>query len=68
MRPTDGLLVSQMVKLKTDYDQLSPVSRMKTLGMHIVDLMTPLIGGLGGGPVGTVIVTIACHLLGGFAL
>ncbi len=64
MRSTDGLLVSQMVELKTDYDQLSRVARMKSLGMHIVDLMTPLVGGLGGGPVGTVIVTIACHLLG----
>lgn len=64
MRPTDGLLVSQMVELKSDYDQLSRATRMKTLGMHIVDLMTPLVGGLGGGPVGTVIVTIACHLLG----
>jgi len=64
MRPTDGLLVSQMVELKIDYDQLSRVARMKTVGMHIVDLMTPLVGGLGGGPVGTVIVTIACHLLG----
>jgi len=64
MRPTDGLLVSQMVELKTDYDQLSRAARMKTVGMHIVDLMTPLVGGLGGGPQGTAIVTIACHLLG----
>ena len=64
MRPTDGLLVSQMVELKTDYDQLSRATRMKTVGMHIVDLMTPLVGGLGGGPQGTAIVTIACHLLG----
>ena len=64
MRPTDGLLVSQMVELKTDYDQLSRAAHMKTVGMHIVDLMTPLVGGLGGGPQGTAIVTIACHLLG----
>jgi len=64
MRPTDGLLVSQMVELKTDYDQLSRAARMKTVGMHIVDLMTPLVGGLGGGPQGTAIVTVACHLLG----
>ncbi len=64
MRPSDGLLVSQMVELKTDYDQLSRVARMQTLDMHVVDLMTPLVGGLGGGPVGTTIVTIACHLLG----
>jgi len=64
MRPTDGLLVSQMVELKTDYDQLSRAARMNTVGMHVVDLMTPLVGGLGGGPQGTAIVTIACHFLG----
>jgi methylamine--corrinoid protein Co-methyltransferase len=64
LRPTDGLLVSQMVELKIDYDQLSRAARMRTVGMHIVDLMTPLVGGLGGGPQGTAIVTIACHLLG----
>jgi methylamine---corrinoid protein Co-methyltransferase len=64
MRSTDGLLVSQMVELKTDYDQLSRAARMKSVGMHIVDLMTPLVGGLGGGPQGTAIVTVACHLLG----
>jgi methylamine--corrinoid protein Co-methyltransferase len=64
LRPTDGLLVSQMVELKTDYDQLSRAARLQTVGMHIVDLMTPLVGGLGGGPQGTAIVTIACHLLG----
>ena len=32
--------------------------------MHTVDLMTPLIGGLGGGVEGTAVVTIASHLLG----
>jgi methylamine--corrinoid protein Co-methyltransferase len=32
--------------------------------MHIVDLMTPLIGGLGGGAEGTAIITVASHLLG----
>lgn len=32
--------------------------------MHVVDLMTPLVGGLGGGAEGTAIVTIASHLLG----
>ena len=64
LRPTDGLLVSQMVELKTDYDQLSRAARMQTVGMHIVDLMTPLVGGLGGGPAGTTVVTVACHILG----
>ena len=64
LRPSDGLLVSQMVELKTDFDQLSRVAHMQNVGMHIVDLMTPLVGGLGGGPAGTAIVTMACHILG----
>jgi methylamine--corrinoid protein Co-methyltransferase len=64
MRPSDGLLVSQIPELKTDYDQLSRVAYLSSVDMHIVDLMTPLIGGLGGGAQGTAIVTIASHLLG----
>jgi len=64
MRPSDGLLVSQLPELKTDYDQLSRVAYLSSMGMHIVDLMTPLIGGLGGGAQGTAIVTVACHILG----
>jgi hypothetical protein len=64
MRPSDGLLVSQMVELKTDYDQLSRAARMKTVSLHTVDLMSLLVGGLGGRPEGTEIVTPACHLLG----
>ncbi len=53
-----------MVELKTNYDQLSRVAFMNNVGMHIVDLMTPLIGGLGGGAEGTAVVTVACHILG----
>ena len=64
LRPSDAFLVSQMVELKTDFDQLSRVAHLKSIGMHIVDLMTPLIGGLGGGAEGTAVVTIACHILG----
>jgi methylamine--corrinoid protein Co-methyltransferase len=64
LRPTDGLLVSQMPELKTSYDQLSRVAYMQSVGMHIVDLMTPLVGGLGGGPEGTAIVVVASHVLG----
>jgi methylamine--corrinoid protein Co-methyltransferase len=64
LRPSDAFLVSQMVEMKTDYDQLSRVAYLQSIGMHIVDLMTPLIGGLGGGPEGTAVVTIACHILG----
>jgi methylamine--corrinoid protein Co-methyltransferase len=64
MRPSDALLVAQMVELKTDFDQLSRVAHLQSIGMHIVDLMTPLIGGLGGGAEGTAVVTVACHILG----
>jgi methylamine--corrinoid protein Co-methyltransferase len=64
LRPSDAFLVSQMVELKTSFDQLSRVAYLQGIGMHIVDLMTPLIGGLGGGAEGTAVVTIACHILG----
>ena len=64
LRPTDGLLVSQLPELKTNYDQLSRVAFMQAVGMHIIDLMTPLVGGLGGGAPGTAIVTVASHMLG----
>jgi methylamine--corrinoid protein Co-methyltransferase len=64
LRPSDGLLVSQMPELKTNYDQLSRVAYMHSVGMHVIDLMTPLVGGLGGGAEGTAVVTVASHILG----
>jgi methylamine--corrinoid protein Co-methyltransferase len=64
LRPSDGLLIAQMPELRTNYDQLSRVAHLSSIGMHIVDLMTPLIGGLGGGAEGTAIITVASHLLG----
>ena len=64
LRPSDGILVSQMLELKTDYDQLSRVAHLYNVGGVTVDLMTPLIGGLGGAAPGTAIVSVADHLLG----
>lgn len=64
LRPSDGILVSQMVELKTDFDQLSRVAHLHNVDGIIVDLMTPLIGGLGGRAEGTAIVSVADHLLG----
>jgi len=64
LRPTDAFLVSQMTELKTDFDQLSRVAYLLDYGARIVDLMTPLIGGHGGGPEGCAMVSIATHLLG----
>ena len=67
LRPSDGLLVAQIPELKTNYDQLSRVAHLRSLGMHIVNLITPLVGGLGGGAEGTAVVTVASHLLGALA-
>jgi hypothetical protein len=53
-----------MVEMKTDFDQLSRVAWLKNVGAIRVDLMTPLIGGLGGRAEGTAIVSVADHLLG----
>ncbi len=64
LRTSDGMLVSQMVEMKTDYDQLSRVAYMQSIGMHIVDLLVPLVGGLGGGAEGTALLTVAEHILG----
>lgn len=64
LRSTDGILVSQMVEMKTDFDQLSRVAWLNNVGAIRVDLMTPLIGGLGGRAEGTAIVSVADHLLG----
>lgn len=64
LRSSDALLISQMVEFKTSYDQLSRVAYQRSNGMYIIDLMTPLVGGLGGGPAGTAIITVASHLLG----
>lgn len=63
LRPCDALLVTQIPELKTNYDQLSRVAFMRSVDMHIVNLMTPLIGGLGGGAEGTAVVNIASHIL-----
>jgi methylamine--corrinoid protein Co-methyltransferase len=64
LRPCDSMLVAIMPELKTNYDQLSRVAFQQSVGMHICNLMTPLIGGLGGGAEGTAIVTVASHIMG----
>jgi len=64
LRRSDAILVAQMVELKTNFDQLSRVAHLYNLGAITVDLMTPLIGGIGGGAEGTAVVSVADHLLG----
>ncbi|MDK2464641.1 MAG: monomethylamine:corrinoid methyltransferase, partial [Candidatus Korarchaeota archaeon] len=64
IRPSDGLLVSQMVEFKVSLHHLSLVEHLLAYGCFISDLMTPIQGGYAGGPEGTAIVTVAEHLLG----
>jgi methylamine--corrinoid protein Co-methyltransferase len=64
LRPSDAFLVTQLPELKTNYDQLSRVAFMLGNDMNIVDLHTPLIGGLAGGAEGTAIAVVAAHILG----
>ena len=64
LRPCDGRLVAQMCELKTDDDQLARVPHLLQYGTHIINLMTPLTGGIGGAPNGVSVVSIAEFLLG----
>jgi len=64
LRPCDGRLVAQMCELKVDDDQLARVPHLRNYGSHIVNLMTPLTGGIGGGPEGVSVVAVAEFLVG----
>ncbi|MCS7098616.1 MAG: monomethylamine:corrinoid methyltransferase [Candidatus Methanomethyliaceae archaeon] len=64
IRKTDGLIVAQMVELKTSLSHLSLVEHLMSYGCFIGNLMTPILGGYAGGPEGTAIVTVAEHLAG----
>jgi len=64
LRPCDGRLVAQMCELKTNDDQLVRVPHLLNYGSHIINLMTPLTGGVGGGPAGVAVVSVAETLLG----
>jgi methylamine--corrinoid protein Co-methyltransferase len=64
LRPCDGRLVAQMCELKTNDDQLIRVPHLLNYGSHIINLMTPLTGGIGGGPAGVAVVSVAETLLG----
>lgn len=64
LRPCDGRLVAQMCELKVDDDQLARIPHLRNYGSHIINLMTPLTGGIGGGPRGVAVVSVAETLLG----
>ncbi|UCG89645.1 MAG: monomethylamine:corrinoid methyltransferase [Candidatus Heimdallarchaeota archaeon] len=65
VRPVDGNLIASLAELKTDYSQLTKAlyySERKNVLTGAV--YVPLMGGYGGGPEGTAIVTLAHHLQG----
>ncbi|UCE12787.1 MAG: monomethylamine:corrinoid methyltransferase [Candidatus Heimdallarchaeota archaeon] len=65
IRPVDGNLIASLAELKTDNSQLTKAayySERKNLLSGAV--YVPLMGGYGGGPEGTAIVTLAHHLQG----
>lgn len=64
LRPCDGRLIAQMCELKTNDDQLIRVPHLINYGSHRINLMTPLTGGIGGGPEGVAVVSVAEFLLG----
>lgn len=64
IRPTDSLLVSQMIELKTSFAHLALIEHMLSYGCFIGNLMTPILGGYSGGPEGTAVVNIAEHFAG----
>ena len=64
IRPSDGILVSQMNEMKVDYDHLSMTAFLLQYGAAIYNLMTPIIGGYAPGAEGLAIVTVAEHLAG----
>jgi len=64
IRRTDGLIVAQMVELKTSLSHLSLVEHLISYGCFIGNLLTPILGGYAGGPEGTAIVSVAEHLAG----
>jgi len=64
IRPSDGLIVSQMCEMKVDYDHLSIAAFLLDYGAFIYNLMTPIIGGYAPGAEGVAVVSVAEHLIG----
>jgi methylamine--corrinoid protein Co-methyltransferase len=65
VRPVDGNLIASMAELKTDYPNLSKALYYTERDNVLIGAVyVPLMGGYGGGPEGTAVVTLAHHLQG----
>jgi methylamine--corrinoid protein Co-methyltransferase len=63
-RETDGWEIASIAELKTNFDLLSKVSYIRSIGGNILAETGPILGGLAGGPEGTAVLTVAYHLEG----
>ncbi|HIQ03926.1 MAG TPA: monomethylamine:corrinoid methyltransferase [Desulfurococcales archaeon] len=64
IRRTDGILVAQMVELKTSYEHIALAEFAHKHGVIVGNLMTPIWGSYGGGSPGTAIISVAEHIFG----
>ncbi|MCC6034861.1 MAG: monomethylamine:corrinoid methyltransferase [Desulfurococcaceae archaeon] len=64
IRSSDSVLVAQMIELKTSEEHLSLAKSLNYHGIIVGNLMTPILGGYGGGVIGTAIISVAEHIAG----
>jgi methylamine--corrinoid protein Co-methyltransferase len=63
-RPTDAWEIASIGELKTNFDLLSKMVYIRSLGGNITAEAGPIMGGLAGGPAGTAVLNVAYHLEG----
>lgn len=64
LRKSDGYMISCLAELKTNFDFLNRAAVLLSLGVPIGAIFGPIFGGYCGGPEGTVVTTVAYHLMG----
>jgi len=64
LRKTDGYMISCLAELKTNFDFLNRAAALLSIGVPIGAIFGPILGGYCGGPEGTVVTTVAYHLMG----
>ena len=63
-RPCDGWEIASIAEMRTNFDLLSKVSYILSIGGNILAETGPVFGGLAGGPEGTAVLNAAYHLEG----
>jgi len=63
-RPSDGWEIASIAEMKTNFDLLSKVAYILSLGGNILAETGPIMGGLAGGPEGTAVLNAAYHIEG----